>query len=531
MSKQQRQWSILDFGITRQIGENVGTLVDIVKKEEVDSFLCPLCQFDLTKFNINARSVHVNRCIDPPVRDIKESSTKKKRKIEKKQSVGETITIKEETANRESLSNEGIVIKIEETETETETIKEETSIPKSIAASPQPKSRKRSGKPKPPIPEHKILKFPGASTIIAVDAFCYSPNKEISVYLLTHFHSDHYGGLCKSWDNGLLIVCTPITARLLQHKFKYPAEKLFILQNYGQKYKLNDLRITVFDANHCPGAGIFVIEYNDIRYLHCGDFRANEEMIKTLNTNFPMGFNRCYLDTTYYNPTYKFPKQSDIIKFTSDWIKLKCQMHKSTQRRVIDFFTKKNEGNVSEFLIVIGTYSIGKEKLALGIANSLNTNILCTKEKYETIKLYEWDELSSRIKTGEKHEMDCGVHLLPISKTKKAQMIQYLKKYSNKYKSILVIVPTGWTFGYTKDIEKDNTREGIMDAFERGFNNISKSEINGGLAPVRKIQVPYSEHSSYSELCMFVHGLNYVNEWIATVNMQSIDNSQIANMK
>lgn len=523
MSKQQRQRSIFDFGIARKADENVGDVVNIVKSEKVETFLCPICQFDLTKFNINARSIHVNRCIDPSVGFIQDSPLKKKRKIEVKDTIVEDkIIVKEETIDQEIVLSQEIVTGIT-TEIEQKEV--------TISSTPSlRKPRKRSGKPKPPIPEHKILRFIGSSTIIAVDAFCYAPNNEISIYLLTHFHSDHYGGLCQSWDNGSLIICTPITARLLQYKFKYPVDKLFILENYGEDYSINDLKITVFDANHCPGAGIFVIGFENTRYLHCGDFRANEEMVKVLNNNYPNGFNRCYLDTTYYNPAYKFPKQSDIVKLTSDWIKSKCQAHKSSQKRVIDFFRGGNKSMASEFLIVVGTYSIGKEKLALGIANALNTNILCTKERYNTMKLYDWDELSSKIKTEEQGEMDCGVHLLPMSKTRKSQMVPYLKKYSNKYKSILVIVPTGWTFGYSKDIDKDNTREGIQDAFERGFNNVSKSEINGGLAPVRKIQVPYSEHSSYSELCMFVHGLNRVDEWIATVNMGSIDNSQIGEM-
>jgi DNA cross-link repair 1A protein len=529
MPKPTRQRSIFDFDITRkqtqlkvkEVTETVETLETIEKletketaekDETVEFMLCPICEFDLTKFNIDARSIHVNRCIDPTIKkesnSSKSSPTKKRRKAEivKKTEIKSHIVLKEEINDLGDAPIE--LIKVESISTER-------------------KIRKRSPKPTPPIPDHKILRFPGTSSTIAVDAFCYAPQDDISVYLLTHFHSDHYGGLCKSWDKGSLIICTPITSRLLKHKFKFPEENIFVLEKYGERFQLpilKDIRITVFDANHCPGAGVFVLEFNETRYLHCGDFRANEKMIAELNQKFPDGFTRCYLDTTYYDPKYKFPKQMDVIRYAGEWIKDKCSVHKSKQQRVIDFFKSNKEEKINEFLVVIGTYSIGKERLALGIANALNTNIFCTEEKFNVLKLYEWDELTAKLRTDDK---DCGVHLLPMSKLKKDQMTAYLKKYSFKYKAVLVIVPTGWTFGYSKDIDRDNTKEGIFETFERGFKNISKHQVHGGLAPVRKVQIPYSEHSSYSELVMFVHGLKCVKEWVATVNMNNIDNNKI----
>lgn len=526
MSKRQR--SIFDY-LSTKIKDNVPKEEKIEDQiQQMEEMFCPICNFDLTKFTVDARSVHVNRCIDIPVGKEQLNSPTKRRKITKVETIKESSDILQET-NEE--------IKIEETTMRT-LIKEETQIscmettilPQdnlSIAKPTKPR-KKRLCKPKPPISEEKILIFPKRNeeerdNILAVDAFCYSPDVRIKTYLLTHFHSDHYSGLCKSWDNGDLIICTPITSRLVILKFNYPRENLFILEEYEKSYRIpdTDIDITAFDANHCPGAGIFVIECNGLKYLHCGDFRANTTMITKLNENYPGGFDRCYLDTTYFDPTYTFPKQDDVVRIASSWIKKKCEIHKSKQQRVVDFFTN-NGGKTQEFLIVVGTYSIGKEKLALGITKALETKILCTKDKYKILKQYGWGELEELLQVD--NGLNCGVHLVPMSKTRKDNMVEYLKQYSAKYKAILVVIPTGWTFGYGKKGESDSSGssenlsdEAIEESFERGFNVGSKKL---GLVTVRKIQVPYSEHSSYSELVEFI-GRVPVRRWVPTVGVKS----------
>ena len=517
-TSEKRQTSILDFSFQRnkrvknevkvdvQEGEdNKITEIEIEIKQE--TFSCPICEFDLTKFHTDARSVHINRCIDIPVKSpyVYESPKKEiKKEVKKKKST--TVKRKRNTKVKSEIETKAeIEIK---TENQIETLEKPQ-------PQPQPQPKKRRGKPKPPIPDMKILNFHSKpEDIIAVDAFCFCMNDKISVYLLTHFHSDHYGGICKSWDNGKLIICTLITGKLLKLKYKIPDERLFMIENYGVEHQIPDtnIKITAYDANHCPGAGIFVLECNGLRYLHCGDFRANKKMIDILKERYPSGFNKCYLDTTYDNPKYIFPPQELVINTASEFIRDKCVTYKAKQSRILEFFTNSKGNNAAkQFLIIVGTYSIGKERLALGIAEALDTGIYCTPEKKSIMETFGWESLSKRIVSDEDKAHECSVHLVAISKTRKDSMKEYLQKYSSHFKSAIVIRPTGWTFGYTLPTDT------LRDSLERGFQHTSADEKGqSGVGVIHRVPVPYSEHSSYEELTMFRTEMA-VKEWINTV--------------
>lgn len=139
---------------------------------------------------------------------------------------------------------------------------------------------------------------------IAVDAFCYGAIPGITAYFLTwvycgctnsrHAHSDHYTNLSKSWRHGP-IYCSHTTANLIILKLGVepkwvhglPDDEEFEVPNTG------GVKVTLMDANHCPGSSLFLFEGPQtanagdssfrspyvgtkrvFRYLHCGDFRA-----------------------------------------------------------------------------------------------------------------------------------------------------------------------------------------------------------------------------------------------------------------
>lgn len=69
-----------------------------------------------------------------------------------------------------------------------------------------------------------------ASVSFIVDRFKSIWGVQGDTWFLTHFHADHYGGLTKSFNHGL-IYCSPITARLVHSRLKVPLNRLVEIEN------------------------------------------------------------------------------------------------------------------------------------------------------------------------------------------------------------------------------------------------------------------------------------------------------------
>lgn len=228
-----------------------------------------------------------------------------------------------------------------------------------------------------PLPYYKRL----AGTQMVVDAFSFGEIPGCEGYLLSHFHSDHYMGLTANWVHGP-IYCSEITARLVKSKLGVAADFIHALpMNRPCLLSGTDrLTVTMIDANHCPGAVLFLITTKDnLRYLHTGDFRACPKMcLHPMLKNKPLDI--VYLDTTYLDPKYSFPSQDSCIASACQVVKR--HQNNETMRdedlKINHWFVQKKQETIAgatvdnkndqkvKLLVVVGTYSLGKERIFIG---------------------------------------------------------------------------------------------------------------------------------------------------------------------
>ncbi|XDC86752.1 hypothetical protein R6Z07F_017925 [Ovis aries] len=316
-------------------------------------------------------------------------------------------------------------------------------------------------------------KIPG--TGFTVDAFQYGWVEGCTAYFLTHFHSDHYAGLSKNCM--FPIYCSEITGNLLKSKLHVQEQYIHPLP-IDTECIVNGIKVILLEANHCPGA-VMILFYlpNGHVILHTGDFRADPSMERSLLACQKV--HTLYLDTTYCSPEYSFPSQQEVIQFAIN--------------TAFETVTLNPQA-----LVVCGTYSIGKEKIFLAIADVLGSKVGMSKEKYNTLQCFSIPEVSSLITTDMCKSL---VHLLPMMQINFKGLQNHLKKCGGKYNQILAFRPTGWTHS--------NKLTSLADIIPQTKGNIS---IYG---------IPYSEHSSYLEMKRFVQWLK-PQKIIPTVNVGTL---------
>ncbi|XP_045147529.1 DNA cross-link repair 1A protein [Echinops telfairi] len=309
-------------------------------------------------------------------------------------------------------------------------------------------------------------------TGFTVDAFQYGLIEGCTAYFLTHFHSDHYSGLSRKFTAP--VYCSQITGNLLKSKLHVQEQYIHPLP-MDTECIVNGVKVVLLDANHCPGA-VMILFYlpNGTVTLHTGDFRADPTMERSLLAGLRV--HTLYLDTTYCSPEYSFPSQQEVIQFAIN-----------TAFEAVTLNPR--------VLVVCGTYSIGKEKVFLAIADVLGSKVAMSQEKYTTLRCLNIPDMDSLITT----DM-CGalVHLLPMMQITFKGLQKHLKACGGKYNQILAFRPTGWTHS--------NKLTRTADIAPQTRGNIS---IYG---------IPYSEHSSYLEMKRFVQWLK-PKKIIPTVNV------------
>ena len=345
---------------------------------------------------------------------------------------------------------------------------------------------------------------------INVDGFQFQ-SPDVKAYVLTHFHSDHTVGLSSAFgDKGgttntkkkKLIYCSKITGSLIKEITKVKEEYIVPCELHAEtEIEGTSYTVTFFDANHCPGAAMayFFDKVTKRTVLHTGDFRAdedkvqkNEKLMETLKRNGRL--DELYLDTTYCNPNYDFPRQK---------VALECM-----QKIVLEALREE-----PKTLFTCSAYSVGKEKAfkAIGDAvrtffednnmnNNNNTKIAVMLKKKQMLTLTEWyDDNCFTCFQGEPDDptgskaMEQHVRVISHGgKDPHVSMNAILLAEKHRFKRVVAFSPSGWAWKWQMRKTYEETKCLICEPWIG----------NDGLTKL--YHVPYSEHSSYGELLGFV---------------------------
>lgn len=418
-------------------------------------------------------------------------------------------------------------------------------------------------------PFYKIL--PGFS--ICVDAFRYGAVEGCKAYFLSHFHSDHYIGLTSSWCHGP-IYCSRVTANLVRRQLRVDPKWVVDLE-FDQKIEVpgTQVNVTMIPANHCPGSSLYLYEKvtgkgknpKVQRVLHCGDFRAcpahvQHPLLRPDVVDAVSGKNTgqqkldvCYLDTTYLTPKYAFPSQEEVIRACADmcvslskdridenddWEQTKKERAGSGMVKFIrkDSDVVKDEpdgyGDVKatagkddgkrrgRLLVIVGTYSIGKERICVGVAKALNSKIYATPNKQKICAALEDAELMSRLTND---PLEAQVHMQMIMEIRAETLADYLTGYKPHFSRIVGFRPSGWNYRPPNSRFTESPAVQTVLHSDNWKSRYSMADLvpqRGSTREAHCFGVPYSEHSSFRELTMFCCALR-IDKIIPTVNVGS----------
>ena len=317
------------------------------------------------------------------------------------------------------------------------------------------------------------------------------------------------------------------------------------------------------------------------RILHCGDFRACRKHIehpllmpnvqdavsgKTRDQKIDV----CYLDTTYLNPKYAFPSQENVINACADmcvslskhtvddndgWEQMKRQragegmakfIRKESNPEVKEELPDEDDANDMELqanpnasqqvfttattpnaqagrgrlLVIVGTYSIGKERICLGIAKALDSKIYAPPSKQRIVAALEDPELNERMISDPRAAQ---VHMTPLFEIRADTLDDYLKDYFPHFTRAVGFRPSGWNYRPPNSRFTDSPTVQTVLHSENWKSSYGMKDLvpqRGSTSRASCFGVPYSEHSSFRELTMFCCALR-IEKVIPTVNVGS----------
>ncbi|GMH25105.1 hypothetical protein Nepgr_026948 [Nepenthes gracilis] len=143
-------------------------------------------------------------------------------------------------------------------------------------------------------------------------------------HFLTHSHKDHCSGIAR--HASYPIYSTHLTKSLILIYYPQLDESMFVGIEVGQSVTIDDpdgaFSVTAFDANHCPGAVMFLFEGSFGNILHTGDCRLTPECLQKLPEKYlsrkgkepECRLTYLFLDCTFGKITFRIPSKHSAIQ-------------------------------------------------------------------------------------------------------------------------------------------------------------------------------------------------------------------------
>ncbi|KAH7368292.1 DNA cross-link repair protein pso2/snm1 [Plectosphaerella cucumerina] len=290
----------------------------------------------------------------------------------------------------------------------------------------------------------------------------------------------------------------------------------------------------------------------------------------------------CYLDTTYLNPRYSFPPQEDVSQSCAELCASLSPDPNSTDDAWDRMTRKGGTGSVSKYftslkepaegegpedsteaaaapmsagaeffanvkdkkpptprqrlLVICGTYSIGKERICIAIAKALKTKIFASAAKIRICSKLGDPELAALMTSD---PLEAQVHMQMLMEIRAETLRDYLDSYKPHFSRIVGFRPSGWNYrpsaagqagassgpsitasANTPPSTIPTTSILHSQTWASRFKASDMTPQRGSTRDAMCFGVPYSEHSSFRELAMFVMALR-IERVVPTVNVGS----------
>lgn len=304
-------------------------------------------------------------------------------------------------------------------------------------------------------------RIPG--TQIFVDYFHKPVSDAGCLYVLSHFHGDHYGRLSDRWDAP--VHCSPMTARLAETVLGVNPS-LLRPHALHEPFELGGALLEFMDAEHCPGAVMILATVAGEAHLHTGDFRATPRLLEAVRRRSLPKVQTLFMDTTYALSKRSFADQTEVIE------RIAAEL----------------AGIPATTLVLVGAYSVGKERVIFRLASQFNCRIYTAtarkKNIYGALDLSDEDRnrFTDDPAQAQIHIVSFGFcgEIWPYWQPNFEKCEKYLK--SLPFDALVGVLPTG---------------HADASNWNRNHEVVSKGDVTLRL-------YSYSEHSSAKELQAFV---------------------------